>query len=62
LLYDATGDLNDATELLYDMGISPWFDVNKNRIRSSSVQFKLVCSSGRVGVEGLTAEIALVEG
>ena len=62
LLYDATGDLNDATELLYDMGISPWFDVNRNRIRANSVQFKLVCSSGRVGVEGLKAEIAMVNG
>jgi hypothetical protein len=61
-LYDATGDLNDATEDLYDMGMTPWFETSRNRIRGASIQFNIVIASGRVGIEGLKAEFAMVEG
>jgi hypothetical protein len=61
-LSEATGDLYDATEELSSMGTSPWYEISKNRVRGSSIQWQLTTTSGRVGVEGLKAEVALVEG
>jgi hypothetical protein len=61
-LYDATEYLYDATDNLYDMGKTAWYELCRNKIRGGSIQFKLTSTSGRVGVEGLKAEIALVEG
>jgi len=61
-LYDATGYLYDATEFLHDMGKTPWYELSRNRTRGGSIQFKLTSTSGRVGVEGMKAEVALVEG
>lgn len=61
-LYDATGYLYNATELLYDMGMTPWFETTWNRCRGTSIQFKISSTSGRVGIEGLRTEIAMVEG
>ena len=62
LLYDATGYLYDATEYLHDMGLTAWHEYTRNRVRGSTLQFKITATSGRVGIEGLKAEIALVEG
>lgn len=62
LLYDATGYLADATEYLYDMGLSAWYETTRNRVRGETLQFRFMVTSGRVGVEGMKAEIALVEG
>jgi hypothetical protein len=61
-LYDATGYLYAADDYLYDMGILAWYEVSHNRVRGDAIQFQLASSSGRVGVEGLKAEIAMVEG
>lgn len=61
-LSNATGYLDDATVLLYDMGKTAWYESTRNQVRGSSLQFRLQTTSGRVGVEGLRAEIALVEG
>jgi len=62
LLYDATGYLCDATEYLHDMGLAAWYEYTRNRVRGGTLQFKITATSGRVGIEGLKAEIALVEG
>lgn len=61
-IYDATGEINDATSFIYDGGTAPWFETTYNRARGSSFQWQLLASSGRVGIEGLKAEVALVEG
>jgi len=61
-LYNATGYLNAATEYLYDTGATAWRETSWARCRGGTLQFHLSCQSGRVGVEGLRAEIALVEG
>jgi len=62
LLYDATGYLYNATDDLYDSGFGPWRETSWARCRGGTIQFHLTSQSGRVGVEGLRAEIALVEG
>ena len=62
LLYDATEYLYSADDYLYDMGMTPWYESSRSRCRGNSIQFQLTSTSGRVGIEGLTAEIALVEG
>lgn len=61
-LYDATGDLNDATIELADMSGSAWIETCTNRVRGSSIQWQIDSTTGRFGIEGLTAEIALVMG
>jgi hypothetical protein len=61
-LFDATVDLNDATGFLYDAGASAWVETSRNRIRSSQMAFEIMVSSGRVGVEWVKAEIAMVGG
>lgn len=61
-LYDATGYLNDATDELYSMGTAPWFETSFSRFRGASIQFQIASSSGRVGIEGLKTEVALVGG
>lgn len=61
-IYEATGEISVATSFIFDGGTSPWFETTFNRARGSSFQWQLLASSGRVGIEGLKAEIALVEG
>ena len=62
LLNDATGYLHDAQGFLHDTAMTSWFETCRNRVRGGTLQFKLTCASGRVAVEGLKAEVALVEG
>ena len=59
-LADATGDLSDAIELLGDMSGSAWVETTTNRVRGTSLQFQVDSQSGRFGLEGLQAEVALV--
>jgi hypothetical protein len=61
-LYDATGYLAVATGYLYDDGASAWVETSRNRIRATQMAFEILATSGRVGVEWIKAEIALVEG
>jgi hypothetical protein len=56
----ATGDLADATLLLGDMSGSAWIETCSNRVRGTSIQFQMDSQSGRFGLEGLQAEVALV--
>lgn len=56
----ATGDLAVATTALGDMSGSAWIEVSRNRVRGTSLQFQMDSQSGRFGLEGLQAEIALV--
>ena len=61
-LYDATSELSIATTELADMSGSSWIEISTNRVRGSSIQWQIDSTAGRFGVEGLTAEIALVAG
>lgn len=61
-LYDATGDLADATDFLYDDGYYAWTETTRNRVRNDQMAFEIYLTSGRVGVEWVKAEIAMVEG
>jgi hypothetical protein len=48
-LYDATGDLNDATSYLSDSGSQPWVETTRNRVRGTDIAFEFVMESGAVG-------------
>jgi hypothetical protein len=61
-LNDATGYLAAATGFLYDEGASAWTETTRNKIRSSEMAFEMTVTSGRVGIEWVKAEIAMVEG
>lgn len=61
-LYDAVGDLNDATTLLGSIAGPAWIENTTNRVRGTSLQWQIDSQSGRFGVETLQAEIALVTG
>ena len=61
-LFDATGDLNDATAYLSDSGSQPWVETSRDRIRGTDIAFEFVMESGAVGIERIQAEIAVLEG
>jgi hypothetical protein len=61
-LYDATGDLYDATYDLYYSGSLPWFEISHDKIRANGISFKVLVSSGRIGINELKAELVLVRG
>ncbi len=61
-LYDATGYLYDANEFLYDEGSPTWVETARSRARSTQMAFELLATSGRVGIEWVKAEVALIEG
>lgn len=61
-IYYATGDLATATQTLGDMANTAWVDTSRSRVRGTSIQWQIDAESGRFGLEGLTAEIALVAG
>lgn len=61
-LYDATGDLYDATEELYELGSDPWFETTLNRVRSRGIGFIIQTTSGRVGINQISAEFGMVGG
>ena len=61
-LYDATGYLHDATEYLYDQGAYAYVETSRNRVRGKELAFELMLTSGRVGIEWIKADIAMVEG
>ena len=61
-IYDMTGEINDLTQEIYSLGTGPSFETSFNRARGSSFQWKFTTTSGRVGLEKMNAEIALVEG
>jgi hypothetical protein len=61
-LFDATGDLNDATGYLYDDGYYAWTETSRARLRNTQMAFEIYVTSGRVGVEWVRADIAMVEG
>jgi hypothetical protein len=61
-LVGATGGLDAATTFLFDGGVQAWFETSYNRVRGRTLQFQFSVSSGRVGVQGLKAEIAPVAG
>lgn len=62
-VYNATGDLNDATTVIGDMLENvAWIDTTTNRVRGESIQWQIDATKGKFGLEGLTAEIALVTG
>jgi hypothetical protein len=62
LLYDATGDLYDATDYLYSSGAYAWTETSRARLRNNQMAFEIYVTSGRVGVEWVRADIAMVEG
>lgn len=59
-IFDATGYIDAATEYIYDSGSLPWAETSWQRVRSSGVAFILKTTSGRVGIEWVKAEIAVV--
>ena len=69
-LYDANGDFsddagppeNDITGYLYDEGSYAWVETSRSRVRHPQMAFEIYVTSGRVGVEWVKAEIAMVEG
>ena len=61
-LYNATGDLADATGYLYNEGYYAWVETSRSRVRHPQMAFEIYTKSGRVGVEWVKAEIAVVEG
>jgi len=61
-IYYATGDIADATTLLGDMAGTAWIETSRSRVRGTSIQWQIDSTEGRFGLEGLTAEIALVAG
>lgn len=61
-LHDATEYLYDATEYLYEEGHGAWIETSRNRVRSNCIAFEVMANSGRMGIEIIKAEIALVEG
>jgi len=61
-LYNATGDLADATGYLYDEGYYAWVETSRSRVRHPQMALEIYTKSGRVGVEWVKAEIAVVEG
>ena len=61
-VYDATGYLADANEFLYDEGSPTWVETARGRVRNIQMAFELLVTSGRVGVEWVRAEVALLEG
>lgn len=61
-LYDANYDLADANAALGDMSGLAWIESTTNRVRGTSIQWQVDSTAGRFGVEGLLAEVALVQG
>lgn len=61
-LYDATEEVNSATEELFESSTSSWTETTRNRIRSDEMSFELEITTGRCGVEWCKAEIASLEG
>lgn len=61
-LYDATGYLHDATDYLYGQGAIAWMETTRNRVRNTEMAFEILVTSGRVGIEWVKVEIAMVEG
>ena len=59
-LYDATQDLDIALTSLGAIAGTAWVETSTNRVRGNSLQFQIDSASGRFGIEGLQAEIALV--
>jgi hypothetical protein len=62
LLYDAEDALYGATGYLYSSGASAWTETSRARVRNPQMAFELYVTSGRVGVEWVRADIAMVEG
>ena len=61
-LADATGYLADAGEFLYDEGSPTWVETARDRVRNTQIAFGLLVTSGRVGIEWVRAEVALLQG
>lgn len=61
-LFDATDDLYDAEDDLYYSGAIPWFEISHNKVRANGLSFKVLVTSGRIGINELKAEIVLVRG
>jgi len=59
---DAADDLAIADTYLADLSGLAWLETTTNRMRGSSIQWQIDSTAGRFGIEGLTAEIALVQG
>ena len=59
-LYDATGYIYDATGYLYDSGSAPWFESCYSIARADEIAFKIVSTSGRMCIEHIKADFAVV--
>ena len=60
LINDMTEEIDTYTDTIYELGDAAAFELSYNRARGRSMQFSFSTSSGRVGLEGIKAEIALV--
>jgi hypothetical protein len=62
LLHDATGYLAAATGYLYDDSAAPWSENVRNRYRDDEISFSVNTTSGRVEIENIAVDMAMVEG
>lgn len=62
MLCDATGYLADATGDLYDDSATSWTENVRNRYRDDKIAFGISTTSGRVMIENIAVEMAMVEG
>jgi len=60
LINDMTEEIDTYTDTIYELGDAAASEFSYNRARGRSMQFSFSTSSGRVGLEGIKAEIALV--
>ena len=61
-LNDATGYVDAATDYLYDSGAEPSLEVNRNKLKSSSIQFELQATSARFGIDAIIGEVMMTKG
>ena len=61
-LNDATGYVDAATDYLYDSGSEPPLEVNRNKLKSSSIQFELQATSARFGIDAIIGEVMMTKG
>jgi hypothetical protein len=61
-LYDATTYLYDLTGYVYDLGNAPYVSLSRNRTRATGLALQIVTTTGRIGLDKIQAEIAILQG
>jgi hypothetical protein len=62
LLCDATGYLAADTSYLYDGISAPWSENVRNRYRDDEIAYGITTTSGRIMIENIAVDMAMVEG